>query len=79
MLNKVGPLSPSQSWYGRDSLPQLRIQMLVHHEVEGAAKPVPPGVKYIIASSNLPAPKCAKLKEKVQPHVLANSDSSTTW
>lgn len=40
--------------------------MLLYHEVEGTAKPVPPGVKHIITSSNLPAPKCAKLKENTE-------------
>lgn len=52
--------------------------MLLHHEVEGAAKPVPPGVKHVIASSNLPAPECAKLQERAQLHMLANSDCGTS-
>lgn len=51
--------------------------MLLHHEAEGAAKPVPPGVKHVIASSNLPAPECAKLQEKAQAHSLANSAGGT--
>lgn len=68
------PLSSPQQWWGRHLLPQLRVQMLLHHEVEGAAKPVPPGVKHVIASSNLPAPKCAKLQERAKLHVLADSD-----
>lgn len=50
--------------------------MLLHHEVEGAAKPVPPGVKHVIASSDLPAPECAKLQERAQRRALATSDSS---
>lgn len=37
--------------------------MLLYHEVEGTAKPVPPGVKHVIPSSDLPAPESAKLKE----------------
>lgn len=46
--------------------------MLLYHEVEGTAKPVPPGVKHIITSSNLPAPKCAKLKESTaDTHVIS--------
>lgn len=38
--------------------------MLLYHEVKGTSKSVPPGVKHVITSSNLPAPKCAKLKER---------------
>lgn len=45
------------------SLPQLRVQMLLHHEVEGAAEPIPPGVKHVVPPSDLPAPESAKLKE----------------
>lgn len=69
-----GEVGPSP--HPRHSLPQLRVQMLLHHEVEGAANPVPPRVKHVIASSNLPAPECAKLQERTPtPHVLANAGS----
>lgn len=50
--------------------------MLLYHEVEGTAKPVPPGVKHIVTSSNLPAAKCAKLKESTA-HMCVTSAAST--
>lgn len=51
--------------------------MLLYHEVKGTSKSVPPGVKHVITSSNLPAPKCAKLKERTDT-VGMHSERSLT-